>query len=86
MWFQLVVCELCKAEKLTEWKHEDEVCYVCRCKSHPQQWIIVLKRHARLPSPEEAEHVQQLASKLFPQKAWRYPMSILDHWHLHSTG
>lgn len=78
-------CPLCRKEKLTRWFHSDEVCWVAYCSSHPDKILIVLNRHARLPTPEEAEYMSQIADKLFPGKAWRYPRSILDHFHLHEV-
>jgi len=76
-------CPLCEAKKLTRWLYEDDMCWVAYCSSHPDKVLIVLRRHARMPTPEEAEHIQQIAEKLFPGKQWRYPHSILDHFHLH---
>jgi len=76
-------CPLCKAEKITKWLCEDEVCWVAYCKSHPDKVIIVLKRHTPQPTPEEAEHIQQVAEKFFPNKKWRYPKSLPQHFHLH---
>jgi hypothetical protein len=81
-----MTCPLCEAKKITEWKHEDNVCWIARCSSHRDKWIIVLKRHAPFPTPEEHEHMMQLAEKLFPAGTqWRGPNSIKDHWHFHSV-
>jgi hypothetical protein len=79
-------CQLCIREKLTEWKYEDGTVLVARCASHPDKWLIILKRHTPLPTPDEAEHMRQVADKLFPGKQWRYPQSIRDHFHLHESS
>jgi len=76
-------CPLCQAEKLTEWKHEDDIVWVARCKSHPDKWMIVLKAHKEKPSFDEVLHVMNIQRKLFPTKEFRGPQSILDHYHLH---
>jgi len=78
-------CPLCKAEPLTERKYEDAICYVCRCLSHPDKWLIILKRHTPLPTPDEAEHIREVADRLFQGKQWRYPASLKDHFHLHEV-
>jgi len=77
-------CELCRAEHLTEWKHEDNICWVARCKTHPNQWLIVLKRHTAYPTQEELSHLKKIALKLFPEIHFREGASIRDHYHLHS--
>jgi len=79
-------CPLCRAERLTKWYHEDDVCWIADCLSHPDKKLVVLKRHARVPTVNESEHIMELVSRLFPRKRWRYPRSILDHFHLHEEG
>lgn len=76
-------CELCRAEKLTEWKYEDDVVFVCRCVSHPDKWLIVLKRHTSQPTQEEMEYMRKIAERFFPSKQFRGPKSIPEHFHLH---
>ena len=76
-------CPLCKAERLTRWYHEDGVCWVADCSSHPDKKIIVLRHHSKNPTPLEEKHMKKLAERLFPDKRWRGPKSILDHYHLH---
>jgi len=76
-------CERCKGEKVTEWKYEDDVCWVARCKSHPDKWMIVLRRHTAFPTQEEMIHLKEVALKLFPDKRFRGPRSVRDHFHWH---
>lgn len=78
-------CPLCKREIKTELKYEDHVCWIAKCASHPDKWLIVLKRHTSVPLVIDLEHMTQLAWKLFPGKAFRGPASILDHFHLHEA-
>lgn len=83
-------CPLCRLarglDRITETLYEDNTVISCYCKSHPSKILIVLKRHTPQPTPEEAEHMQQIAHKLFPNKQWRGPKSILDHFHLHELS
>jgi len=76
-------CPLCKREKLTKWYYEDEIVWVADCKSHPDKKLIVLKRHTSTPTKQELEHMKKIASELFPNKEWRGPRSIPEHFHLH---
>jgi len=78
-------CPLCKREPLTKQLYEDDVCWIAYCTSHPSKILIVLKRHTPQPSPEEAEHMYEVAHKLFPNKQWRYPASLKNHFHLHEV-
>ena len=76
-------CPLCKRERKTHWYYEDHVVWIADCSSHPDKVLIVLKRHSRLPTPEETEHMEELKRRFFPEKEFRYPRSILDHFHFH---
>lgn len=78
-------CPLCRAEHLTKRLHEDDLCWAAYCSSHPKKIIVVLKRHAATPTPEETEHVWEVAGRLFPGTVWRGPASIPDHFHLHEA-
>lgn len=77
-----MTCPLCKAEKLTEWVYEDEICWVAYCQTHRDKLIIVLKRHTSFPTQEELQHIKKVSLK-WPEKHWRDPQSIRDHYHLH---
>jgi len=83
-------CPLCrlylKRELVTPLYYEDAICIIVDCATHPSKKLIVLKRHAELPTTNEAEHIQEIAYKLFPRKIWRYPASLPDHFHLHEIN
>ena len=75
-------CPLCRAEKLSEWKHEDEICYVCRCITC-HRWQIVLRHHGE-PTQKELEHIKEVSKRLFPDKKFRgFRRKIFDHYHEH---
>lgn len=75
-------CPLCRKEKLTEWLHEDEICWVAKCVTCGE-WQIVLT-HCGEPTYDELAHLKNISQKLFPNKKWRgYRRNIKDHWHEH---
>jgi len=74
-------CELCKQEKLTVWLHEDNICFICKCKSC-YSWMIVLKRHGK-PTPSELQHLKRISHRFFPHKIWRCCSKNKEHWHEH---
>jgi len=78
-------CPLCRKEEWTEWKYYDQLVWVARCATHREKWLIVLNRHTAQPEEYELKHMREVAEMLFPGKKWRYPRSILDHFHLHEV-
>ena len=78
-------CPLCPpVERKTEWKHEDEICFICRC-DDPKcgKFMIVLKRHGE-PTEGELLYLQRVTRWFFPGKHFRgYRRKILTHWHEH---
>jgi len=81
-----MTCPLCRAEKITEWLYEDDRIYICRCKSHPSKWMVVLKKHTSRPSNEELSYMFRKAKEeIGAGVKLRGPNSILDHFHLHEV-
>lgn len=80
-------CPLCrlyeKREIITKLHYEDDLCIVVDCSTHGVP-MIVLKRHTAFPTQEELAHLKKIALKLFPEKSFRPPQSIRDHWHWHA--
>jgi len=80
----MVKFPLCEAKKITPWLYSDSVCYICRCAAHLEQWMVVLRRHAPVPTSEEARQIDAVVNHLLPGKRYRGTMtSIKDHWHQH---
>jgi len=80
-----VSCPLCARQRITEWKYQDNVVWVAKCKSHPDKWLIVLNSHVKQPSEWELKYLKEIAEMLFPGKKFRGPHSIPDHFHLHEV-
>ncbi|MCI0634903.1 MAG: hypothetical protein L0206_13435 [Actinobacteria bacterium] len=81
-------CQLCRAERITEWHFEDEECWVSDCMVCMTP-MIVLRAHG-LPEPD---HETRLLARLEEIAAERYPEGywidgerrrIPDHWHAHA--
>ncbi|MBA7709113.1 hypothetical protein ES703_118023 [subsurface metagenome] len=46
--------------------------------------MVVLKRHAPVPTPEEARHIDAVVNHLLPGKRYRgYMTDYPQHWHQH---
>lgn len=80
-------CSLCriyeKREISTTLYWEDKTCIVVGCKSCGVP-MLVLKRHATVPTHEERLHMVTRADQLFPKCYKRFTMrTIKDHYHFH---
>lgn len=77
-----MLCPLCRADKITPWIYEDEVCWIAKCKTCGGD-MIVLWHHGE-PTLKELDHLKKVSQKIFPDKKWRgYRRMIKDHWHEH---
>jgi hypothetical protein len=83
-------CELCEAARMTEWFHEDDVCWVADCEvcSVP---MVVWKRHGTEPPPDELEHMlaqlAAVADRRLGAGVWSFDQvmrQIPDHFHAHA--
>lgn len=82
-------CELCSAERITEWFHEDELCWIAECE---QCYVpmVVWKRHD--PVPDERVRVELLArlgevvTEFYGYEHWvdDNMRSIPSHYHAHA--
>jgi hypothetical protein len=82
-------CLLCSADRLTDWLHEDEDCWVADCLVCMTP-MIVWRRHA-LPSTEVEvallERLERIAADRYGDDGyWIDPerRRIPDHWHAHA--
>ena len=83
-------CDLCEAARLTEWFHEDDVCWVATCEICDVP-MVVWKRHGREPPPVELEHMLSqlavVADTRLGAGEWsvdRVMRQIPDHFHAHA--
>lgn len=77
-------CPLCDRKKLTHWYHEDDICWICNCKTRKTP-MVVLKAH-RKPIKNELEHMLNKARELFNMKTHTFDFNmkaVPDHFHFH---
>lgn len=82
-------CELCAAVRMTDWFHEDDLCWVAECESCCTP-MVVWKVHDPSPPPELRE---QMLARLAEVTAAHYDYehrvdenmrSIPTHYHAHA--
>jgi hypothetical protein len=82
-------CELCAADRFTEWFYEDDLCWVAECESCSVP-MVVWKRHDPNP-PEEIRAVLKSCLSGIVVERWgeafwldEHMRSIPDHYHVHA--
>lgn len=81
-------CDLCRAERLTPWFHEDEVCWIAECEICAVP-MVVWRWHGTAPPAGEHEHMlAQLRQVAGPRlgEFWidDHMRNIPDHFHAHA--
>ena len=83
-------CELCEAARITEWFHEDDVCWVAACEVCDVP-MVVWKQHGNEPPETEVEHMLaqlgRVADERLGDGVWsfdRVMRQIPDHFHAHA--
>ena len=83
-------CELCEAARMTQWWHEDDVCWIADCEvcSVP---MVVWKQHGNAPPDDAVAHMEReltrVADERFGPGGWsldRVMRQIPDHFHAHA--
>lgn len=84
-------CLLCKAEKVTTWHHEDDICWIADCFQCATP-MVVWKGHGTEPPAEQREHMLEqlgiVAMRLFGESHGGFWVdgemrSIPNHFHAH---
>lgn len=83
-------CELCEAARITEWFHEDDVCWVADCEICAVP-MVVWKKHGPTPPPEDVKHMIEQLSRVAGERFSDLPFTIdrvmrqiPDHFHAHA--
>ena len=82
-------CDLCEAARITEWFHEDDVCWIAECEicSVP---MVVWRSHGIEPSAAELEHMHHRLGEVvtihfeFEHYVDDNMRNIPDHYHAHA--
>ncbi|HEX7248603.1 MAG TPA: hypothetical protein VF351_10945 [Actinomycetota bacterium] len=82
-------CMLCDAERMTDWLHEDDDCWVAECVVCRTP-MVVWRTHG-LPDPKrEARllaHLERVATERYGDEGYYIDPErrrIPDHWHAHA--
>jgi hypothetical protein len=81
-------CMLCRAERITPWFHEDEICWIAECEICETP-MVVWRRHGVDPPEEHLSHMlahlKTVAERQIGEH-WldRHMRNIPDHWHAHA--
>jgi len=83
-------CDLCEAARMTDWYHEDEVCWVADCEVCDVP-MVVWREHGAKPPDDAVEHMvarlTEAANLRFGADGWsidRVMRQIPDHFHAHA--
>ena len=88
-WPHSDACDLCEAAKITEWFHEDDICWIAECEicSTP---MVVWRHHGIEPPQDHMEHMRaqlsQVVAKFFEFEHYvdDHMRNIPDHYHAHA--
>jgi len=82
-------CDLCRADRLTEWFHEDDDCWIAECTICATP-MVVWKVHERRPSPEVLARLHDRLAEVvglhfsFEHYGDDEMRRIPDHYHAHA--
>jgi hypothetical protein len=82
-------CDLCEAARITEWFHEDEVCWVAECEICAVP-MVVWRPHGTAPSPSDLDHMRaRLGEVVAAHFTYEHYVddnmrNIPDHYHAHA--
>jgi hypothetical protein len=81
-------CDLCRAERLTPWFHEDDVCWVAECEICEVP-MVVWRWHGTAPPAGEQEHMLAQLREVARARLgdfWidDHMRNIPDHFHAHA--
>jgi hypothetical protein len=83
-------CDLCEAARMTQWYHEDDICWIADCEvcNIP---MVVWRNHGTEPPAADADHMlrelARVADQVFAGREWsidRNMRQIPDHFHAHA--
>jgi len=82
-------CDLCEAARITEWFHEDDVCWIAECEICDVP-MVVWRHHGVSPPPEHLEHMHAQLARIAAETltVTHYVddnmRNIPDHYHAHA--
>lgn len=84
---RVATCQLCRAERLTPWHHEDDICWIAECELCAVP-MVVWRWHGTEPPREHVEHMLQRLREITEKELGAFYVddhmrNIPDHWHAH---
>ena len=81
-------CMLCRAERITPWYHEDDVCWIAECDICAVP-MVVWRSHGVAPPASDREHMLARLRDVAGTQVgahWidDHMRNIPDHWHAHA--
>ena len=81
-------CMLCRAEKITPWFHEDEVCWIAECEICAVP-MVVWRFHGTRPPEAHLAHMAERIREVAAREVGEFFIddhmrNIPDHWHAHA--
>jgi hypothetical protein len=79
---------LCRAERITPWYHEDDVCWIAECDICAVP-MVVWRSHGVAPPAPDREHMLSRLADVARVQVGEYWLddhmrNIPDHWHAHA--
>jgi hypothetical protein len=81
-------CMLCRAEKITPWFHEDDVCWIAECEICAVP-MVVWRFHGTQPPDAHLTHMRERIREVAAREVGEFFIddhmrNIPDHWHAHA--
>ena len=82
-------CDLCEAARITEWFHEDDVCWIAECEICATP-MVVWRSHGVEPPADELAHMHEQLGVVvethfeFEHRVDDNMRNIPDHYHAHA--
>jgi len=81
-------CLLCRADRITPWFHEDDVCWIAECEICAVP-MVVWRWHGTEPPENHLAHMRARLADVASAELGAYYVdghmrNIPDHWHCHA--
>jgi hypothetical protein len=81
-------CQLCRAERITPWHHEDAICWIAECEICAVP-MVVWRSHGTEPPPQILAHMRACLHETARAQLGEFWVdermrNIPDHWHAHA--
>jgi len=81
-------CQLCRAERITPWYHEDDLCWIAECEICAVP-MVVWRTHGTDPPAAHLAHMRGELERVAVVEVGEFWVddhmrNIPDHWHAHA--